>query len=1123
MTQTYLADHVSVAPRYQRSVRIDADFGQADPLSGYVLQGSARDALTTTLRLATNGQGAFTWTGPYGGGKSSLALALASYSLGRGPAFKEAKQLLCDVPEVTAVFGRAPKDWLCVPLSGRRGDPVADLREALASAIAGEPGHARTKRSKMEAADGCDIVERLQREVEARPKGGVLVIVDELGKYLEGAADHAIDIHFFQDLAEAANRSEGRLIVVGVLHQAFERYADRLGQSVQDEWRKIQGRFADVPIITAVDEVIELVGRAVTTERSHPQSHAIAAIVASEIAERRPGVPKDLAERLDDCWPLNPAAAALLGPITRRRFSQNERSLFGFLASAEPNGFTEFLQRTTLASGRTFGPAELWDYLQVNLEPAIMASPDGHRWAQAAEAIARAGRDGNYLRLQIAKTVAVIDLFSNGSGLAASSRMIAASLERSDADVEEQLADLVKISALVYRRHLGAYAIYAGSDFDIEGEIEARIAERGRLEIAALNDLASLQPILAKRHYAEYGTPRWFDAQIGELAPQGGLGPKDGRVSAGAAGKFLLLLPGIDVDPDEAEASVIEASRTKHRHGLPVIVGLASNSADIRKTAIELEAARDVRNESPELAGDAAARREIDARIAHLSAQLEGLLREGFERAHWFDTGKPLDLDSLSYGLSQAASDIARRTFRQAPIVHSELINRRRPSSNSNAALRALLHAIVVGRGEQHFGITGYPAEKGLAVTVLERAGLYVRQGERWDFVPPSETSTFAPLWSLTDGLLEAGEQVCVADIYRAWGEPPYGVQQGVMPLLIVTYLFSRRHSTAVYAKEAFQPAISDLVMDLLLQDPEHIALRSVPTDAANAAALKQFAAVAGEFVEEAPSEEPLEIAQALVQFAYSLPNWSRKAQATLSKQAIDVRRLLLDADDPYQLLFVDIPEALEASGEGTAPALRTVLSELDHAYPDMIEDLKTRMLEGLKHRDAGNLSELVERAKRIAGHGGDDLKLRGFITRLAEFDGSTESMAEICGLVMGKPVTTWHDLEPSRAAMQLSEYAYRFRRVELFGDSDQQPTQTAVMVMAGVGSTERSVVRRAQIATEAQKRLGPLLDEIGKTLDTARLEPDMVLAVIAELAQRHIEDDGERDVTVPISAEKEA
>ena len=66
-------------------------------------------------------------------------------------------------------------------------------------------------------------------------------------------------------------------------------------------------------------------------------------------------------------------------------------------------------------------------------------------------------------------------------------------------------------------------------------------------------------------------------------------------------------------------------------------------------------------------------------------------------------------------------------------------------------------------------------------------------------------------------------------------------------------------------------------------------------------------------------------------------------------------------------------------------------------------------------------------------------------------------------------------------------------------------------------------MVRRAQIATEAQKRLEPLLNEISKEIDAAQLEPDMVLAVIAELAQRHIKDDGEHDVSVPLSAEKEA
>ena len=1122
MSRDYLDAHVAVAPRYQRSVRIDADFGQAEPLHGYVLQGSAFDALTTTLRMAKSGQGAFTWTGPYGGGKSSLALTLASYTLRAGAARSEAKKLLGDVPEVISVFGRAPKDWLCVPLTGRRGDPVADLREALADAIASEPGKARTKKSKSQASGGRDVIERLQREAEARPEGGVLVVLDEMGKYLDGAADRTIDIHFFQDLAEIANRSEGRLIVIGVLHQAFERYADRLGQQVQDEWRKVQGRFADVPIVTAVDEVIELVGRAIDTGFAHPDTLKTATIVRDEIASRRPGVPDDLAERLDACWPIHPASAGLLGPITRRRFSQNERSLFGFLASAEPAGFMEFLRGTRAGASRTFTPADLWDYLQINLEPAIMASPDGHRWAQAAEAIARAAREGNAARLEIAKVVATIDLFSNGSGLAASPAIIAASVPYPAQTVEKELGELVKISALVFRRHLGAYAVYAGSDFDIEGEIQARIALRGRLEIAGLNDLASSQPILAKRHYAEQGTPRWFDTQIAELTADG-IAARDAKIGKGSAGKFLLLLPGHDLDADLAQERLVQASSELQLEARPVIVGLAENGELIRNTAIELEAARDVRNESPELAGDAAARREIDARIAYLSAVLEGLLRQGFERASWLVRGKSLDAEANALGLSQAASALASQTFPAAPEIHSELINRQRPSSNTNAALRALLHAIAEQTGVKHFGIEGFPAEKGLAVTVLERSGLYTGDDETWAFQAPTAESSFAPLWALTEQILAIGEQVSAATLYEEWSKPPYGVQDGVMPLLLVAYIFSARSRTAVYAKEAFQPTVSDLVMDLLLQNPAQVTLRAVPSDAANAATMKAYATIAASFVEDAPGEEPLEVAQALVQFAYSLPNWSRKAQASLSKEAIDVRRLLLDADDPYQLLFVDIPQVVAAEINEVPLALKSVLEELDQAYPSMISDLKLGMLKSLKHRDESDVSELALRAQRITGHGGDDLKLRGFIGRLSEFDGSIEAMADICGLVMGKPVTVWHDLEPSRAAMQLSEFAYRFRRVELFGEKDKEPTQTAVMVMAGVGSTERSVVRRAQIATEAQQLLEPLLADVGKALKEAKLDPDMVLAFIAELAQRHIEDDGEQDVSVALRAEGEA
>ena len=201
-----------------------------------------------------------------------------------------------------------------------------------------------------------ELIERLVQEADARPRDGLLLIIDEMGKFLEGAAADGTDIYFFQELAEAASRARGRLVVVGILHQAFEQYASRLGRDARDEWAKIQGRFADVPLIAGVDEVVDLLGRAIVSEQRHPETARSAEAIAQSIRSRRPGTPADLAARLDKCWPLHPVTAVVLGPMSRRRFGQNERSVFGFLASAEPGGFRDFLREMPQFGTRAFRP-----------------------------------------------------------------------------------------------------------------------------------------------------------------------------------------------------------------------------------------------------------------------------------------------------------------------------------------------------------------------------------------------------------------------------------------------------------------------------------------------------------------------------------------------------------------------------------------------------------------------------------------------------------------------------------------------------------------------------------------------------------------------------------------------
>ena len=504
-----LNEAVRVARRFQRSIRLEADLAAPGALAGFVCQGSSRAALEVMSKLIVeSNQHAFTWTGPYGGGKSSLALALAQ-AVGPNASFRaEAREALSGIPHFDQAFAADQEGWLVVPVVGRRADPIEDIREALASAVSDNPGRARTKRRKSDAS-GRDVIDRLVSEAEGRPQNGVLLIVDEMGKFLEGAAADGSDIHFFQELAEAAGRSAGRLVVLGVLHQSFEQYAARLGKEARDDWAKIQGRFVDIPLIAATDEVIDLLGRAIETDEKHAASRKTASRVADAIRKRRPGSPDDLDQRLDACWPLHPVTAALIGPMSRRRFGQNERSVFGFLGSNEPLGFQDFLRHTPAEqSGTYFDPARLWDYLRMNLEPAILASPDSHRWAQGAEIIERTEARGNALHIRLAKTVAVIELLRNGSGIVAESSILQACLSDVSAPkITAALNDLENWSILIFRKHLDAWRLYDGSDFDIEAAVAEARAGNG-LDFRALAQLVALHPILAKQHYHRTGTLR---------------------------------------------------------------------------------------------------------------------------------------------------------------------------------------------------------------------------------------------------------------------------------------------------------------------------------------------------------------------------------------------------------------------------------------------------------------------------------------------------------------------------------------------------------------------------------------------------------------------------------------
>jgi len=83
---------------------------------------------------------------------------------------------------------------------------------------------------------GTSLINEICECADSRKHDGVVIIIDEMGKFLEASAlGSGDDVYFFQELAEAAARTSGRVVVIGILHQSFGQYAARLGIDTRDD------------------------------------------------------------------------------------------------------------------------------------------------------------------------------------------------------------------------------------------------------------------------------------------------------------------------------------------------------------------------------------------------------------------------------------------------------------------------------------------------------------------------------------------------------------------------------------------------------------------------------------------------------------------------------------------------------------------------------------------------------------------------------------------------------------------------------------------------------------------------------------------------------------------------
>jgi hypothetical protein len=422
-----IAELFRVPGRFLRSTQLDRDFDDPSSLDGYVLTPPMAGAFQRIAEGLRPGSGLRAWriTGDYGVGKSSFALALAHVLSGkrRGPATRLAGELgwhygSSDAQELRPVLVTGARTSLIPALA--RGVALSVGRWRISDQ--GHDGREEARLIKLaritEDSGKVADLERLLEQVRAyaaSARAGVLLVVDEMGKLLEHASQYPDreDVFVLQTLAEAATRSGERpLLLVGLLHQGFNEYAERLPSAIRHEWDKVAGRFEELVFDQPLSHTAALVAGALGVDQATlPQGVRNVAIEVARATASAGwlGGATAAAATLDagQLYPLHPT---LLPVLVRffARFGQHERSLFGFLLSSEPFGLQAFATRP-VAPEAWYTLADFYDYVRAVFGHRLAGASYRSQWLRIAATI-DAAPELEPRELAVLKSVAVLNL-----------------------------------------------------------------------------------------------------------------------------------------------------------------------------------------------------------------------------------------------------------------------------------------------------------------------------------------------------------------------------------------------------------------------------------------------------------------------------------------------------------------------------------------------------------------------------------------------------------------------------------------------------------------------------------------------------------------------------------------
>ncbi len=746
---------------------------------------------------------------------------------------------------------------------------------------------------------------KISRDLALKKGKGLIIIIDEFGKFLEFASKNKSteELFLLQQISEWANDDKYDTYFIITLHQNFSSYGKNLSNQDKLEWEKVKGRFTDLVFNEPVEQLIFFAGKKLK-EFELPKKlesrfkNLLELIQSSNLVGLNKSKDKELSASI---YPLDWLSANVL-VNSLQRYGQNERSLFSFL-----NDYSQYSIKKVNQDFYTV--SNVFDYLVNSLPTEVNSSQNPHRaqWLTTFRALEKAEllfEDDFGVVSEVIKTIGLVNIFSKIGGRFDENFIESYFKIVRDKEVEPILTKLKIAGVLRFYKHSSKINFLEGTDIDLEQELLSVNKEINN-DFSLSDEILSrvdFPVILAKKYSFVTGTNRFFEFKI--LNSIEDINSPEGAID----GYINLIFDGIK--PIELKEKPINFQDN--------IFVFYHNVAQIKKELLMI-LKFDKLLERHQMDKNAL-KLLNDEREFHVQNMKNLVVTQLFDNDKniWNHLNKKKSIKS-KHELYNWLTEICYKIFPNTPIFKNELINREFLSSPINTARKALIRNLLENEQMSELGFPEdkFPPEKAIYISLLRDSGIHRKNAELnyFELGAPEEGTDLFNLWNESESFLaeSISNKRNVKEFYELLERKPYKLKKGFIDFWIPMFLIAKREDYALFHDQGgFIPFLKEDTLDLIHKKPQDFLIKSYDVSGLKVNILESYKELVqlGDSGDKGNKSTFLSIFGNFLRFQRGLNQYTLNTKK-LSRNAVKLREAIIDSKDPEDALFNQFPAAL--------------------------------------------------------------------------------------------------------------------------------------------------------------------------------------------------------------------